>query len=228
MSAVDDAFHGLRRMISTGRLVAGQKFPPEGELCRELEVSRGSLREAVRMLSALGVVESRHGSGVYVSALRPEELIGSLALTVDLLPLSGLLEMYEVRRVLEAHVTSQAAARGDAELASTLTHLCAAMEATTDVEVSAGLDADFHSTIARAGGSPTLVALLDVLRTRSRSYQMFGMPDGPTILRTSNAAHRAIAGAIADRDPATAAAAAGAHVAQTEAWLRHYRPGPTV
>jgi DNA-binding FadR family transcriptional regulator len=227
VSAVDDAFHGLRRMISTGRLVAGQKFPPEGELCRELEVSRGSLREAVRMLAALGAVESRHGSGVYVSALRPEELIGSLRLTVDLLPLSGLLEMYEVRRVLEAHVSSQAAARGDAELATELDRLCAAMEATEDVETSASLDAEFHTAIARAGGSPTLVAFLDVLRTRSRSYQMFGMPDGPTIMRTSNAAHRSIATAITDRDPAAAATAAGAHVAQTEAWLRHYRPGPS-
>lgn len=227
MSAVDDAFHGLRGMISTGRLEAGQRFPPEGELCAELGVSRGSLREAVRMLAALGVVESRHGSGVYVSALRPEELIGSLRLTVDLLPLSGLLEMYEVRRVLEAHAASQAAARVDDGLRAELLGLCTAMEATDDVEEAAALDATFHTRIARAGGSPTLVAFLDVLRTRSRSYQMFGMPDGPTIMRISNAAHRAIAEAVAGRDPAAAATAAGAHVAQTEAWLRRYRPEPS-
>lgn len=227
MSAVDDAFHGLRGMISTGRLEAGQRFPPEGELCAELGVSRGSLREAVRMLAALGVVESRHGSGVYVSALRPEELIGSLRLTVDLLPLSGLLEMYEVRRVLEAHAAGQAAARVDDGLRAELLGLCAAMEATDDVEEAAALDATFHTHIARAGGGPTLVAFLDVLRTRSRSYQMFGMPDGPAIMRISNAAHRAIAEAVAGRDPAAAATAAGAHVAQTEAWLRRYRPEPS-
>lgn len=227
MSAVEDAFHGLRRMISTGRLVAGQKFPAESDLCTELGVSRGSLREAVRMLAALGVVESRHGSGVYVSALRAEELIGSLRLTVDLLPLSGLLEMYEVRRVLEAHAAAQAAARGDAGLHADLDRLCTAMEATVDVDEAATLDAEFHTLIARAGGSPTLVALLDVLRTRSRSYQMFGMPDGPTIMATSNAAHRTIAAAVTARDPAAAATAAGGHVAQTEAWLRHYRPGPS-
>ncbi len=103
MSAVDTAFHGLRHMIASGRLVAGQRFPAENELCDELGVSRGSLREAVRMLAALGIIESRHGSGTYVSMLRPEEIIGSLSLTVDLLPLDGLLQMYELRRVLETH-----------------------------------------------------------------------------------------------------------------------------
>src|SRR5262245_36394201 len=108
---VDRAFHGLRHMIATGRLGPGERLPPENDLCEELSVSRGSLREAVRMLAALRVIESRHGSGTYVSALRPEDIIGSLSLTVDLLPLTGLLEVYEIRRVLEAHVAAQAAAR---------------------------------------------------------------------------------------------------------------------
>ncbi|MFC7511512.1 FadR/GntR family transcriptional regulator [Streptomyces thermocarboxydus] len=79
MSAVDKAFHGLRHMIATGRLGAGERIPPEADLCEELGVSRGSLREAVRMLAALGVIEPRHGSGTYVSQLRPEDLIGSLS-----------------------------------------------------------------------------------------------------------------------------------------------------
>ena len=57
MSAVEKAFHGLRHMIGTGRLGPGERIPPEGELCEELGVSRGSLREAVRMLAALGVFE---------------------------------------------------------------------------------------------------------------------------------------------------------------------------
>lgn len=224
MSAVDDAFHGLRHMIASGRLVASQKFPPEAELCDELGVSRGSLREAVRMLSALGVIESRHGSGTYVSQLRPEEIVGSLALTVDLLPLSGLLDMYELRRVLEAHAAAQAAARITEEAKTEILGLIEAMEATADPELASSLDAQFHSAIAAIGGNPTLMALLGVFRSRSRAYQVFELPDGPELKRISDQGHRAIADAIVQRDPVAASVAAAAHVAQTEVWLRLYQP----
>ncbi len=224
MSAVDDAFHGLRHMIASGRLVASQKFPPEAELCDELGVSRGSLREAVRMLSALGVIESRHGSGTYVSQLRPEDIVGSLTLTVDLLPLSGLLDMYELRRVLEAHSAAQAAARISPEQQQELMGLIAEMEATDDPEDASALDSRFHGAIAQIGGNPTLMALLGVFRSRSRSYQVFELPDGPELKRISDLGHRAIAQAIVGRDPIAASVAAAAHVAQTEAWLRLYQP----
>ncbi|WP_150309060.1 FadR/GntR family transcriptional regulator [Planctomonas psychrotolerans] len=227
MSAVEEAFHGLRRMISSGRLGPGQRFPPEADLCAELGVSRSSLREAVRMLSALGAAESRHGSGVYVSALRPEDIIGSLALTVDLLPLSGLLDMYELRRVLESHAAAQAAARSTDDINDRLDALLDALEACDDIEESAQLDSEFHETIATASGNPTMVALLGVFRARSRSYQMFGMPDGRSIKRTSDQAHRSIAHAIRVHDPVAASSAAASHVAQTETWLRFYRPQPT-
>jgi len=226
MTAVDTAFHGLRRMISSGQLAAGQRFPPEAELCAELGVSRGSMREAVRMLSALGVVNSRHGSGVFVSQLRPEEIIGSLALTVDLLPLSGLLEMYEVRRVLEAHAASQAAARVTPEIATELESLLEAMEAETNVEVVSELDTRFHNLIASASGNPTLAAFLAVFRSRSRAYQIYGAEDGVDIKRISDESHRQIASGIIGHDPVLAAAAAASHVAQTESWLRRYQPQP--
>lgn len=224
MSAVDDAFHGLRHMISSGRLEAGQKFPPEPELCEELGVSRGSLREAVRMLSALGVIESRHGSGTYVSQLRPEEIVGSLALTVDLLPLSGLLDMYELRRVLESHAAAQAAAKVDDVSADELLQLIEAMESTDDPTEASELDGRFHAAIAQLGGNPTLMAFLGVFRSRSRAYQVFELPDGPALKRISDLGHRAIADAIVGRDPIAASTAAAAHVAQTEAWLRLYQP----
>ncbi|MGW7753218.1 FadR/GntR family transcriptional regulator [Streptomyces violaceusniger] len=224
MSAVDKAFHGLRHMIASGRLGAGQRIPPEADLCEELGVSRGPLREAVRMLAALGVVEPRHGSGTYVSPLRPEDIIGSLSLTLELLPLSGLLEVYEIRRVLEAHIAAKAAARATPEAVETLFSLIEAMEATEDSTKATELDHRFHAEIARIGGNPTLVSLLAVFRARSRKYQVFNLPDGPELRRKSDEDHRVLAQAIADRDPGAAAGAAEAHVAQTERWLRAYMP----
>lgn len=224
MSAVDKAFHGLRHMIATGRLSAGGRIPPEGELCEELGVSRGSLREAVRMLAALGVVEPRHGSGTYVSQLRPEDIIGSLSLTLELLPLSGLLEVYEIRRVLEAHVAAQAAARGTPETARELFALIEAMEATDDPAEVSDLDHRFHAEIATAAGNPALASLLSVFRARSRKYQIFTLPEGKRMRHKSDEDHRVLATAIADRDPRAAAGAAEAHVAQTERWLRTFMP----
>lgn len=224
MSAVDTAFHGLRQMIASGRLVAGQRFPVEGELCDELGVSRGSLREAVRMLSALGVIEARQGSGTYVSALRPEEIIGSLSLTVDLLPLSGLLEMYELRRILESHAATQAAARATEETREELKRLLEQMEATEDPDLSSELDHRFHDLIASTAGNPTLRTLLSVFRSRSRVYNIFVLPGGDELRRESNLGHRAMVAAILARDPVTAASAAAAHVTQTEEWLRQLQP----
>ncbi|QKV96284.1 FadR family transcriptional regulator [Streptomyces sp. NA02950] len=224
MSAVDKAFHGLRHMIASGRLGAGQRIPPEADLCEELGVSRGSLREAVRMLAALGVIEPRHGSGTFVSPLRPEDIIGSLSLTLELLPLTGLLEVYEIRRVLEAHIAAKAAARATPEAVGTLFSLIEAMEATDDPTEASELDHRFHAEIARIGGNPTLVSLLAVFRARSRKYQVFNLPDGPELRRKSDEDHRVLAQAIADRDPGAAAGAAEAHVAQTERWLRAYMP----
>jgi DNA-binding FadR family transcriptional regulator len=213
-------------MIATGRLGPGERLPPEAELCDELAVSRGSLREAIRMLVALRVVESRHGSGTYVSALRPEDIIGSLSLTVDLLPLAGLLEVYEIRRVLEAHVAAQAAARLTAETERTLVEHLEAMETTDDPARISELDHHFHTTIARIGGNPTLESLLAVFRARSRAYQVFTLPDGAAIKRVSDEQHRAIATAILNRDPVAAAGAAAAHVAHTERLLHAFLPDP--
>jgi len=87
MAATDKALAGLRQMIASGELGPGAKFPPEPELCDHLGVSRSSLREAVRSLGALGVIESRHGSGTYVSALDPAAIIGRFSLSVELIPL---------------------------------------------------------------------------------------------------------------------------------------------
>lgn len=224
MSAIDDAFHGLRQMIASGELLPGQQFPAETQLCDRLQVSRGSLREAVRMLGALGVIESRHGSGTYVSALGPENIIGALGLTVDLMPFEGLLDMYELRRVLESHATSQAASRMTDAAVTELDGILSALEATTDEELASELDARFHETICELAENSALTVLLRVFRSRSRSYQLFTLAQGAAIKHRSDVSHRQILDGLIKRDPATAAAAAAAHVIQTEQWLREHRP----
>lgn len=217
---MNEALDGLRRMIASGEVAPGERFPSETELCGRLNVSRSSLREAVRTLGALGVIESRHGSGTYVSDLAPAQVIQNFSLTVDLLPLDSLLQLFEIRRVLESHVAAQAAARCTPELASGLNSLIARMEAEPDPDLAADLDARFHRLICDASGNPTIASLIDVFRSRGSHYKIMEGPDAPQVRSASDAGHRSIAAAIIARDPVAAQSAAASHVAQTEYWLR--------
>jgi DNA-binding FadR family transcriptional regulator len=211
------ALAGLRRMIASGEFAPGQKFPTEPELCERLGVSRTALREAVRTLAALGVIQSRHGSGTYVSQLDPADIVRNFSLTVDLLPLKGLLQLLEIRRVLEAHASSLAAARCTPELADQLTTLIVQMEYEPDDERAADLDKEFHRLICDMAGNATIASLMDVFRSRSRHYNIFAHVANARAI--SNAGHRSIVEAITSHDPAAASAAAASHVAQTERWL---------
>jgi len=222
MSALDKALHGLRALIADGALRPGDRLPSEGELCETLGVSRGSLREAIRTLGALGVLETRHGSGSYVSELRAADLIGSLSLTVGLLPMAGVLELTELRRVLEPHAAALAAARMDAETVEKLDALLGEIEPSDDFEDHSRLDHEFHMTISRVAGNDALTSLIDVLRSRSRAYRIHDVHDAAELKLHSDAGHRAILRGLADADPVAASAAASAHVAYTEYWVRKY------
>ncbi|MFB7842968.1 FadR/GntR family transcriptional regulator [Microbacterium sp. NPDC056052] len=220
MSALETALHGLRALVADGELRPGDKLPSEGELCEQLGVSRGSVREAIRMLAALGVLETRHGSGSYVSTLRPADLIRGLSLTVDVLPLDAILELVEIRRPLEAHAAAIAAARADEEMLAELADLVERIADSPDHDEASRLDHEFHMRIAELAGNAALTSLLEVLRSRTRQYRIFDDADAAQLKVLSDAGHRAIARGLLARDPAAASAAAAGHVAQTEYWLR--------
>src|SRR4026209_2883006 len=80
----DAAIASIRHMILTGELAPGDRLPPEADLAANLGLSRTSLREAVRALTVLGVIDTRQGDGSYITGLGPELLLGALGLAVDL------------------------------------------------------------------------------------------------------------------------------------------------
>ena len=177
-------------------------------------------------MSALGVMESRHGSGTYVSSLEPTVILQNFALLVDLLPLDGLLELFEIRRLMESHAAAAAAANATPDVLAKLTALVESMEATVDPGEYSELDSEFHEEICRAGGNSTLNALVRLFRSRGGHFHIFDGEDGAAVRRDSTAGHSAIVAAIARRDPTMAATATAAHIAQTETWLRKLRPEP--
>lgn len=220
---------GLRQMIASGEAPRGVKLPTEPELAERLGVSRGPLREAVRMLSALGVVESRQGSGVYVSDLSPQALIGALGMTVGLLPFEHVLELHSVRGSLEGDVAALAASRVTSEDLEWLKRCVAEMEAEPDNAEHAALDAEFHDYLAKIAGNESLRALVRVLRVQNRAYYLlFDEPESGAAMRAmSDAGHEAIVAALEAGDPVKAEAMASHHVMQTEGFLRKHPPPRT-
>src|SRR4030088_1569421 len=114
-SVTEGAIDRIRERIVSGAWGPGDRLPKESELAAELGVSRNSLREAVRALSQLRVLEVRQGDGTYVSSLEPGLLLESTGFISHLLLGETEIELYEVRRILEAAAASLAAGRIDEE-----------------------------------------------------------------------------------------------------------------
>src|SRR3712207_6548777 len=105
MGAIDTAITRIRDLIATGDLAPGDRLPPEGELAQLLGVSRNSLREAVRALIQANVLDVRRGDGTYVTSLEPQLLLSGLGFVVDLMQDRTVLELFEVRRLLDRKST---------------------------------------------------------------------------------------------------------------------------
>src|SRR6478609_10125483 len=111
-----DAIETIRELIASGEWGPGTRLPREGDLAKQFGLSRNSLREAVRALSVARVLEVRQGDGTYVSSLEPGELLEPTLAATDLLRGRTVLELFEVRRMLEPEAAAVAAQRADEDV----------------------------------------------------------------------------------------------------------------
>ena len=226
----DDAIERIRELIASGEWGPGTRLPREADLAKQLGLSRNSLREAVRALSLARVLEVRQGDGTYVSSLEPGELLEPTLSATHLLRGRTVLELFEVRRMLEPEAAAMAAQRADAEVLD-------ALRQELDRRIAAGeradelveADAAFHDVIARAPGNGVLRALLRSLSTRTvRARLWHGLADRDA-LDLARAEHTRIYEAIAAGDADLARAATLLHIVTNETWLReHLSPGDDV
>ena len=110
-SATDQAIAKLKELISSGEFGAGARLPTERELTQRFGISRSSLREGVRALALVGVLEPRVGDGTYVTTLEPDLLMTGIGFVSDLARAESLLEIHQVRRILEPEATRLATPR---------------------------------------------------------------------------------------------------------------------
>src|SRR5216684_2883635 len=116
----DEAIERMRELIASGEWGPGTRLPREADLAKQLGLSRNSLREAVRALSLARVLEVKQGDGTYVSSLEPSELLEPTLFATHLFRGRTVLELFEVRRMLEPEAAAMAALRADEEVLEAL------------------------------------------------------------------------------------------------------------
>ncbi|MEV4689395.1 FadR/GntR family transcriptional regulator [Microbacterium sp. LWH3-1.2] len=221
-SQTDVVIHGIKAMIVDGSLSAGSRLPIEKELAAALGVSRGPLREGVRALVILGVLETRQGDGTYVTSLDPSVLMSSLAFLADLRDPSTSGQLLQVRRFLEVESAALAATCIDESGLSELEAILDRMDASTadldamDVEAFIDGDSEFHSRIAQATENPTLAAFIDSLVGRTMRIRIGrAVREGGSIAATQ-AEHRAIVDQLRAGSPDGARIRMAAHILGVE------------
>src|ERR1700674_3771925 len=219
-SVTEEAIHKIRERIVSGSWRPGDRLPKESELAAQLGLSRNSLREAVRALSQLRVLEVRQGDGTYVSSLEPDLLLESTGFVSHLLLGDTAVELYEVRRIREASAAALAAARIDESGKEDLRRRLESMAEADSVEDLVEADVAFHAVIAKATGNAVLTSLLASLSTRTMRVRLWRGRRGDNALDVTRDEHRRIYEAIVTGDPELARAAATAHIASGERWLR--------
>ncbi len=203
----------IEAQIDGGELKPGDRLPTEQKLAEAHGVSRTVVREAVHQLKSQGLVRSRQGSGVYVTEPPAHR---ALAFDPKLLEsMDAVVQMVELRRVMEGEMAALAAVRATrSQLAGLKRALAAIDEATGRGELGVEQDLAFHRAIGEATGNPQFLRMLGILEAYLRDAMT--VTKGHESKRADFMAqvrreHRAIVTAVAARDPKAARAAAIEH-----------------
>ena len=202
-----------QRIIS--RLTPGDKLPSERELAETLKVSRGSIRDAVRSLELLGLVEPRQGAGTIIRVTE----VDSMKPFADALKQKQemVVELLEFREMLEPPVAARAAKNvRDLEQVLLLNRILDRQEEKLKAgEPAIAEDSEFHYSVALISGNSVVVKVMDLVmdllrHTRQRALQVPGRAE------KSLAGHHRIVDAIRKRDPEAAQAAMHRHIREIQ------------
>jgi GntR family transcriptional repressor for pyruvate dehydrogenase complex len=206
-SQADLVVESIRQMIVDGRLRPGNRLPIEKDLAAALGVNRNALREGVRALSTMGVLETRQGDGTYVTRLDPAMLLAPMGFVVDLNDGSGTQHLHAVRRILETEAAALAAQQIAAEALAAADELLRHNETELalvqpDHETVIENDIAFHRIIAEAAGNPVLAALIDALGGRTMRDRLRRSISQPGADETAHREHLSILAALSTHEPA--------------------------
>lgn len=204
----------LERLVLES-LKPGDKLPSERELAEILQVSRSSIRDAIRSLELLGLVEPRQGAGTIVRERSTESSVNAFSRALKRRR-EQVVELLDFRKMLEPPLAARAAKNASAGEISEMEDILQRQEVKlSSGEAAIAEDAEFHYSIALASGNSVVLKVIDILmdllrETRERSLQVPGRQE------KSLAGHRKILGAIKRRDAEAAKSAMRRHIEDVE------------
>lgn len=205
--------------VKAGRLRPGDKLPSERELAERFGVSRPTVREAMRGLSVLGVLEIRHGGGAFVTALDAADLLKPLNFFLSLSDVS-IEKLYEARVLIEGELSALAAERADDALCEELEQMIARqVEVIDDVDAYLALDSAFHERIASTSENPFLARAAQSMNVLGIEFRRASAEAGHGQKRSIED-HRNILAALRDRAPEAARQAMCNHMRQVYTMTR--------
>ena len=205
----------IQKLIAQGTLKPGDRLPPERELATRFGVARSSIRDAVRTLGVMSILEPRQGAGTVVRDLSADSLVVPLA-TVLVRKRELVSELLDVRRMLEPGLAARAAKNATVEEVLELEDILRRQAVKLRRgEPSIEEDSEFHYVIGKAARNSVVLKVLDVLmdllrESRARSLQAPGRPE------RSYAGHMRVLRAIKRRDPEAAEKAVRKHLEEIE------------
>lgn len=198
-------------LIGSGNIAPGDKLPSENELSRALHVSRPVVREALRGLAMMGIVESKQGGGCFVTDLKPNRLMAPLSFVLSLQDYS-LESLFRAREVIDTGLAAEAARKVTPEQLERFAELVELGYRTVDDPVAFRLaDSEFHELIGTAADNAFLDRVsrslysLAIDQRRKASTQ-------PGVLQQSAKDHEAIVAALRAHNPKSASKAMAEHV----------------
>lgn len=210
-SASERVAERLTALIASGNIAPGDKLPSENELSKALQVSRPVVREALRGLAMMGIVESKQGGGCFVTDLKPNRLMAPLSFALSLQDYS-LESLFRAREVIDTGIAADAARNATSEQIERLQHLAEVGFKLADDPVGFRvMDSEFHELVGEAADNAFLDRVARSLyglaiESRRKASAM------PGVLETSAEDHAAIVAAIVARDPQAAVSAMATHV----------------
>jgi len=205
----------VRDLITSGRLKVGDRLPAERELANTLQVGRSTVREAIRALESLGILEARPGEGTFLvsnpSDVRPDPITANAFKSWE-----NQRKLFEVRMVIEPDLAALAARRASFEQIAKMREILREQEAAVKRgETGIKPDTTFHFLLAEAAGNEILLRIMDSLMDLLRKTREASLQTSGRSLRSMKQ-HKAVLRAIETRDPVAAEKRMREHIAEME------------